>query len=341
MGWMSSIFRQRAQDWILHRLTPAQVKSPLSGGAQADQRIEAEKHYLMVRLLSMRVVNVRSGIRRFYGAVHSYAALPHPDGTGRAEFNVLVAPTQLRDVDADRIDRVVQVGQTLFGPVPYRGGALDLEIGLFSIRSADLTAPFLGLLETLSKTAGVSFVAQALPFAEPLKTGIDILTGSEDDTVLEIGFAAEQWQPATGVWVNIRAARPDIMVEELSVEGDDFRLLHRGQPVSKYPYMLIEVAADTKRPTFFEIPELRQTYADLRAALKKGKVDDAHDALAVFRRTALTSGDLLFEDAERLVARTSAEVDAVLSAPARTRGFSARPDEAPELPPLEAIRLYG
>jgi hypothetical protein len=339
MGWMNRIFKQRAQDWILHRLDAAQVKGGATGEAKP---IEPEQHYLMVRLLSMRVVNVRAGVKRFYGAVHSYASLPHPDGPGPAEFNVFVSPAQLRDIDAERVDRVVQVNQTLFGPVPFRGGPLELEVGLFSIRSADLAAPYLTLLESLSKMAGVSYVAQALPFAEPLKKGIDLLTGSADDTILEIGFAAEQWDPVTGVWVNVRATAAQLNVRDLTVEGDDYRLLHRGVPVTDYPYMLIEVSADTKRPAWFEIPDLRSTYGDLNAAMRKSRVEDVQDALAVFRRTALTSGDLLFEDASQLVARIEEKVAAVLQRPTGTRGFAGRPEEAEEseLPPLEAIQLY-
>ena len=346
MGWMQQVFRTRARSWILASLTPGQVRSPGFDGQQPPQPIEADKHYLRVRLLSMHVVNVRKGIERFYGAVHSFASLPHPDGSGRAEFNVLVTPTQLQNVDAKRIDRVVQVSQTLFGPVPYRGGALELEAGLFSIQSADLTAPFLGLLESLSRTAGVAFVAQALPFAEPLKKGIDLLTGSGDPAVLEIGFAAEQWSPRTGVWVNIRATRAtddapgDLRVEDLTLEGDDYVLRHRGVPVSEYPYMVFEVSADTKREAFFEIPDLRRTYGELREAMRAGKVQDIEEAFAVFRRTALTSGDLLFEDANRLVEKTRAEKDALLSVPADGRGFVRTPGARPELRPLELVRLY-
>ncbi|HSA55022.1 MAG TPA: hypothetical protein VLE53_04925 [Gemmatimonadaceae bacterium] len=338
MGWMQKIFKTRAENWILHKLAPAQIKSPLSGAPQA---LEPDRHYLIVRLLSMRVVNVRAGIRRFHAAVHSYARLPHPDGSGAAEFNTLVAPKQLQDVDAERIDRVVQVNQTLFGPVPFRGGPLELEVGLFSIKSGDLTAPYLSLLESLSKTAGVSFVTQALPFAEPLKAGIDLLTGSTDDSILEIGFAAEQWEPTTGVWVSMRATTPPIVLSELTVAGDDFRLYHRGEEIRDKPYMLIEVAGDTRRPAFFEIPDLRQTHAALRAAIRQGKVEAVHDALAVFRRTAYTSGDLLFDDAKNLVARTTAEVDEMLSAPASVRGFRGDgADNGLDLTPLELIPLY-
>ena len=77
----------------------------------------------------------------------------------------------------------------MLGPVPYRGGDIGLEVGLFSIKSADLAKPYLSLMEDISNKAGVSMINTALQFAEPLKNGINLLVGGDVDTLLEIGIS--------------------------------------------------------------------------------------------------------------------------------------------------------
>jgi hypothetical protein len=65
MGFWSKIWRDQAKVWTYGRLEngpPAEVVIANSG-------------YLTVTLLTMYVVNVRQGLSKFYGTVHSYAAL--------------------------------------------------------------------------------------------------------------------------------------------------------------------------------------------------------------------------------------------------------------------------
>ena len=166
---------------------------------------------------SARIVNVRQGLTKFYGVVNSSMAVPHLSGAS-AEFNVITTPAFLKNVDAAHIDRVIQLDQRLLGPIPYRGGQLTLEIGLFSIKAVDLAAPYLEVLETMSKQAGVAFINAALPFAEPLKTGINLLVGGGDSSPLEIGVAASAWTPETGYFVVMRAPKGSVPVKDLRVD---------------------------------------------------------------------------------------------------------------------------
>ena len=184
MGWWEEIFRKKAEDWIFEPLAPAQVPDNLQHAA-----VQKESSYLSVYLKSARIVNVRQGLSKFYGVVNSFISVPYLSGTN-AEFNVITTPAFLKNVDSAHIDRVIQLDQRLLGPIPYRGGQLALEIGLFSIKSVDLAAPYLEVLETMSKQAGVAFINAALPFAEPLKTGINLLVGGGDNALLEIGLAS-------------------------------------------------------------------------------------------------------------------------------------------------------
>jgi hypothetical protein len=185
VAWWPEILRKRTEDWIYAELSPDQVPLPARSG-----EVEPESAYLSMFLRSARIVDVRRGLKRFYAVVHSTIKLPHR--TGDASFSVVVAPAALRDIDTDRLDRVIQLNQRLLGPVPYVGGDLEIEVGLFSVATSDLVGPYLELLETLSRTAGVAFIGSALPFVGPIVHGINLLAGGGDVTILEFGLSSTQ-----------------------------------------------------------------------------------------------------------------------------------------------------
>ena len=294
MSSWKDIFRRRTEDWVYSYLAAEQVPDNIE-----PRRVEKNSAYLSITLKSARVVNVRRGLSRFYGTVHSYASVPHLSGAA-AEFQVVTTPNNLKDVDAAHIDRVTQLDQRLLGPVPYRQ-ELELEIGLFSVRSADLAAPFISLLESLSKVASVAFISAAIPFAEPLKIGINLLLGSNDSSVLEIGMAASSWEPRAGYFVVMRVPRQQVEIERLRVRSDDYRLVDSdNNPVGNYPYMVFKVEASPIRDDWFMIPEVSEAYNQLNSDIRQWRHRDAKESLIVFKRTVLTSGDLLEDHARTL-----------------------------------------
>jgi len=129
---LSSLLQDRTEDWVF-----APIASP---SGEERQLVPVEEAYVSVILRSARIVNVRSGLTRFYGVVHSLARLPHLSGED-AEFATVAVPTLLKELDSKHIDRIVQTNHRLLGPAPYVGGDLQLEVGLLSVAAADLAAP--------------------------------------------------------------------------------------------------------------------------------------------------------------------------------------------------------
>lgn len=233
MSWFEDVFKQGTQDWVFSRLGADQVQQapiPVEGVAANDS-------YVSVRLRSLRLVNVRHLTRMFYPVAHSFTSLLHR-GKGEAEFQVVTTPTKLTAIDPSRLDRVIQANIPLLGPVPYRGGGLGLELGLFSVEEADLAKPFLAMLEGLSAAAGVSVVSTAMQFVTPLKQGIEAITGTAGGAILEIGVSTRLDPLTTGYYIVMRAHKDAVAVENLIVTGEDFRLVDRrtGQPVADFPY---------------------------------------------------------------------------------------------------------
>lgn len=334
MGWWNNIWRTQAQTWIFEWLDPSQIP-----GTPASQPVKAENAYLSVRLASMRVVNVRKSLSTFYGTVHSHISIPHLSGKP-ASFDVVTTPSALQKVDAKHMDRLIPVNKRLLGPVPYRGGDLEMEVGLFSVKQADLAAPYLDLLATLSEAAGVSYIKAALPFAAPLQKGIQLLTGSDSKDILEIGIAYSSKSPQTGYYLVMRAPKGTMNVRTLRVTSPDNYLVDAaGKSVGDYPYMLIEISASLEREAWFEIPELQNPYAALKEAVRARKVDEVQERFATFKFTVLTSDDLLHTDARKIVDGVDQWLKDILGTGPLMTGADIR-GESRNLPDLSELRIY-
>jgi hypothetical protein len=331
---LSDLWRTETQDWVHGWLDANQTP----GGSPAGD-VKPDASYLSVFLKSARVVNVRSGFTKFYGAVHSLMRLPQRSAK-MADFNVITTPTELKNVDSDGIDRVIQMNHRLLGPVPYVDGDLDVEVGLFSVETSNLAAPYLNLLESLSKTAGVSFISAATPFAAPILEGVKLLTSGNRDTVLEIGLAMSQQRPRQGIYVAMRAPKSQVKLSDLKVDPSDYRLLTEdGEPMSQYPYFVLEFSASSQRPDWYMIPEIAAAYAHVQSLYREGSPETA-SAVEMFRRTALTCNDLVSDDAAALAARMSKLYQLVAPGDA-TRGGSVPGAALATMPDLRSLNLYG
>jgi hypothetical protein len=307
MGWWSSIWRSRAESWLFERLDEDRVVQPI-----AHRDVVTDADYLTIELRALRIVDVRKGLSKFYAAAHSYASLAHLSGQP-AEFHVVSVPANLRNIDAANVERVVQERKPVLGPVPYRGGAVELELGLFSVKSADLVEPYLTLLERISGLAGVAVVNTALPFAQPLVDGVRLLTGGSDETMLEVGVATAFTPPQTGYYVVIRAPRHEWRGRLRVGEGSSL-VNEAGDEVTQFPYLVFSVSADDKRDDWFQLPDIADAYRTLRSDVRRGNFELARESFAFFKRVALTSPDLLTDHSDMLVTKVEAEMQDALGA---------------------------
>jgi hypothetical protein len=115
-----------------------------------------------------------------------------------------------------------------------------------------------------------------------------------------------------------------------------FRLMTNPEP-QDYPYMVFSVTQTKERPDWFKLPDLTRPYQELQAAVRRGDYTSAKDLIVTFRRTALTSDDLLLKDAERIGQLVKDKAEAVMTATkvSRPGDLSQR-----ELPALESFPLY-
>jgi hypothetical protein len=298
----------KAQDYVHGMLDEDQCPSDVQ-----CYTLEPDQHYIQVVLRRMWIANVRRGINRFYGAVHADVGSLQASGK-LTSFTQVVAPPELRDVSAANFNRSIVSNQPLFGPMPYRGGSLKVNAALLSVRSADLLGPYLDVLTELGALAGVAYISVARPFLDPLRRGIDLLTGVTGPQSLEIYLVTNLVKPMTGVYVVMRAPNTQIRLHDLRV-NDDYSLSHTsGADLSRYPYMVLTVDGATKRADWRGIPEVGLAYDGLVEALKTDNPPDVEEAIAFFRRTALLNDDLIPQHARALVEQVRDMKNEVLGA---------------------------
>jgi hypothetical protein len=332
MSWFEDLFVKKNEDWTFGQLTAEQVP----GEPKNPTPIPVDGAYISIDICSLRIVNLRKFTSTFYGVVHSFIGLNHLSGDV-ANFQTVTTPSELKKIDPKRLDRVIVNNIPLLGPVPYRGGKISFSVGLFSVKESDLAGPYLDLLGNLAAKAGISVVNTALPFVDTIKNGVDAIIGNSDASILEIGYSTYfNEPPSTGWFAVLRAPKDAKILPTLKVAADDFKLIDaKGNTIKDYPYLVFKITQSRERNDWYNLPDLKEPYGKLQAAVKAGNYTDAEDLLRIFKRFALTSNDLLFADADRIVKLVEERTKAVLKATTVSAA------EQKELPDLETYDLYS
>jgi hypothetical protein len=281
------------QDFVLERL------SGPNGAPDPARQLVKDEEYVSLRVRSSRIVNVRKWTGKFYGAVHARAHYLN-EARGLVDYQTVLSPSLMKDLDPERLERVITVDKPILGPVPYIG-ALSLELGLFSVKGGDLAGPYIDLLTTMAQTAGVGFLTQAVPFVDPLRKGLDLLFGNNNQAQLEIGVDRD-WNPVqTGTWLLIRVPKGTKSIADLRLDPNDFGLIDEGgKSYREQPYIVFVIEGSDRRDDWMNIPELKRLWDAIGAAAIEGEINKAEKLFTQFEVSARWSPDLIPKDAQRL-----------------------------------------
>lgn len=294
MGWLGDLWkkiegRETVDMMFVDNLDQAQ------GAA-----LEADKCYVELYVDSLRLRNVRKFATKFHGVVYSFVTLPY-QADAKIKVPAISKPENLAQLDPDGLAKVITINKQMMGAIPWRGGPLSLELGLFSVKGGNLLTPVLDFVTSISTVAGVSFAGQIAPFAPLITSGMDILSGQTEDVALEVGIDTALTFDRAGTFAIIAAPKNSAIRPDKLTLDSDRKLLHEGAPLKEaycvFTLKRVEIKAD-----YGEIPELKAAFGKLRDAVRGGEIDRATEALASFRLTVMTSPDLIRPHAAKLAA---------------------------------------
>lgn len=297
----SNWWRDEQTHWTLQAVQPPDGHAPDPELLPLDGALVPNQAYVRVMMRSMSISATRRGWTVFHAALYSSVSLGLRTGT-LAEMQAVLSPDFFRRLDRNRLKNVMMIDRVIFGPVPYTGGPMKMQMGVFAVKDADLAAPFIGSLVSIASVAGVAYVAAAQPFIGPIKDGIELLAGSGDAVSLEVGLDHQQDPVRTGWFALVRAPAGSIQAGSLSVRSDSLELLRNGASMPGVPYLLYSIEGLRRRGDHAQIKELAEVYNDFRDAADRGDASDAGDFVTQFRRRALLSPELLPAHADEIAA---------------------------------------
>jgi hypothetical protein len=323
MKWLERVRHTAAEEWFFARLSPDDPAAELA----------PERCYVSARLTSMRVSNARVGTRRYHASATGLVSVESRAGE-RAEFMTVTKPVAL-DADPAHLDRLVTVDKPLMGPVPYRGGDVGIELGVFSMPTVDLLEPYLGLVHEIAEFAGIGTLTGATKLLSTAKSALDLAFGAGAEPELEIGLSSHLQRPMAGHYCVVQAPRDDPGLAGVRL-GRDNRLEKTDGSAVRQAYLAFELGRHERRDTWSSIPDLQMRYQDVRDAVRSDNLVRAKAAVEVFGRAAVMSPDLLAADGGRLRDLVAGEVtEAFRSTPTSAAGAGA------ELPEFAELPLYG
>ncbi|MGH7133359.1 MAG: hypothetical protein ACREJO_15610 [Phycisphaerales bacterium] len=312
MSILDTIRRWLQQEQIHWTLVP--IAAPAGLPVDADRRacgipVETGTSYLKIHMRSMSITATRRLWNVFHAALYSQVTLGLRNGT-KAEIQAVLSPDFFRNLDPRRLQNVLMIDRTVFGPVPYAGGSLTTRMGVFAVKDADLATPFLGAVTSLASAAGVAYVAMAQPFIGPIKEAIELLAGAADATSLEIALDRENSPPQTGWFALVRLPAGSVTPAQLSIRPGNMELLKDGNSIPGTPYLVYSVDAYIRRSDWHQIEELKLVYEEFRDAVNHSNQTLAEQVVKQFRRRAVVCAELLPSHADEVAKAVEAEYKA-------------------------------
>ncbi len=298
MGWFSNLIDKVKGSSSIDYLLVSELDLP---GLPDEPTFERDKAYVELYLDSLRLDDSRVFATRFHGLVYSFVTLAR-QSDGNAEFAAVSKPDKIAELDEDSLGKVITVNKQMMGAVPWRGGDLQLQLGLFSIKTGNLLSPVIDFVTRVSETAGVSFIGAVKPFVPLITEGMDMIAGQTDDSRLQVGVDTSMKLEGTASsgFAIIATDKTNLDRSKITIDPQDRKLLYNGSPLSE-TYCVFSLRSAARKADYGEIPEIKEAYEAFSKAARIGKQNDATEALTVLRRTVVFSPDLIPSDADLIV----------------------------------------
>jgi len=302
------LVRTKTPTWTYAEIPANQTKEGL-----ARDPIPANQFYITVKLKSFRIPDLRDFSSSFYGTVHSNFQILSQTGD-MVTMQSVTTPQQLVNADPKHLERTILQEIEVLGPVPFIGGKFSVCIDLFSVMEADLAGPYLNLLGSIASKAGISVLSQGLQLAQPIIDGVNAIVDSKAGG-LQIGIYKEfgDTDLQQGYYAIVAATEGTYVTSRLGIDNS-YNLVDFTTKVKvDQAYLVFTVERSTSRTDWHQIPDVKDSYAQIVAAERARDVTKINDAFTAFKITVDTCPDLLSNDQDAVINAVEAEVTKLLA----------------------------
>ncbi len=273
----------------------------------------AEETYLRLRLARMFLKHRREFFQTKYPVVNSYARVAGLEN--RLSYNIVVQPRISGNSDQKQLVDMVSLDQTLLGPILYRGGDLELMLGLYAAPADDWAKRFIKLAEGISTlTLNVTVTAAVAMAGTVTNVLADTLGGDGLDLKLGLNIELQQneWLKP-GYLVMIAAPAEQIDGAGLRVEKGEL-LTASNQIYNAHDYLVVEVESMAQRSDWQALGYGRLWQTLLKHAAEADSIQIVKDAYTTFSSAILASEDLSWSDRRAIIELTQQRVKAIRDA---------------------------
>ncbi len=334
MGWIKNLVEtikgKQAIDWtFVEGISVA--GSPIEG-----KPIEPDKCYVELYVDSLKLGRTRKFATTFNGVVYAFAHTAR-QGDVASKLSAVTQPQEIMNVGATDLNNVITFSKRMFKVIPWRGDPLDLELGLFSVKTGNIASEIADYVVRLSNTIAPGITSTFDPLLPLVTEGLDMMAGQTEQVELELAVDTSLQLQAGKHYALIRLPRNEIDPSKLSVAAGG-RILHDGRDIDA-SYCLFSIRPRRDNPEWGTIEDLRKLFDQLKTAILGGKHSDAEDAMAAFRRAVVICPDLITEDKKKVIAMAAEQMELAFAGGAIS---ARRGDEKPlENMSLADLPLYA
>ncbi len=246
------IFTKKGEHLFWQRLEKDQIDQD----NYEEFSIENDQAYFLVRLKEMYIRNTRILWRKYYPLLHGFVHY------GGKEDHAVAGPGQLKELGEANLDRVITLNYRLCGPIAYKGGDVQVLLGLYSVPAEEALGLLINMVSQVATLGGLA-VQQAAQIANTVKKGVEDIIGM-NEARLELGLNDTFYQHnpfRAGYYVGIKAPKDQIAVNRLwLVKG---RLMKGEYPQASksfedYDYFVMEIERRLHRDDWPGLPGIAE-----------------------------------------------------------------------------------
>jgi hypothetical protein len=222
----------------------------------------------------------------------------------------------------DALDRAVSLNYCLLGPVPFRGGEVELLLALIAVEVTNYSDTLVDVLGGLSQVTGSSELKLALQFLQPLKRGVEGLFGLRGtqphlwmhDTFTSGENAPSRLIPGYRAVVDVT----ENLIDRATLWVKNGRLcrgstLETATPFEGSDYFLFYLERIERRDDIAGMASIQQVWDNAIVKATRESEQELDLAFNTFKGTVLQSPDLIWQDQVDLIQRLRERVKAIHS----------------------------